>query len=215
MFLKFPAMGKVGARPRLPRSDKAKRHLRPTVLLHRLGLTSNQTTGFYPWRHEGSVARVSPSPSLGSNMSFRLAWVWIALPLLLFPLSALAGLGANASLVETDRVQLDANLRSAEVGALTQFELQLPSGTTVREYASAGGAVFAVTWDGPTLPNLRQLFGAFFQQYLDASQGGGLGAQVVRQPGLVVYSGGHMRAFHGRAYLPQLQPQGVSAESLP
>ena len=33
---------------------------------------------------------------------------------------------------------------------------------------------------------------------------------MVRQPGLVVHSGGHMRAFVGHAYVPQLVPAGVA-----
>jgi hypothetical protein len=47
--------------------------------------------------------------------------------------------------------------------------LQLPSGTSVREYADAGGTVFAVAWDGPTKPDLNQLPGQYFAEYENRS----------------------------------------------
>ncbi len=138
----------------------------------------------------------------------------VALAMLLLPLTAAAGLGGNVASVQADQAQLNAVLRATPANRYTQFELQLPSGTTVREYVSVSGTVFALTWEGPSLPDLRQLLGSYFQQYVDAVQGGGPGARLIRQAGLVVYSGGHMRAFRGRAYIAQLQPQGVAAEEL-
>ena len=140
--------------------------------------------------------------------------VIVTLAMLALPFPAAAGLGGDAASVQADQTSLNATVRTVPAKQFTQYELQLPSGTVVREYASSAGAVFAVTWGGPSLPDLRQLLGSYFQQYVDAMQGGGAGARVVRQPGLVVYSGGHMRAFRGRAYVPQLLPQGVAAEEL-
>lgn len=143
--------------------------------------------------------------------------LWLAgvtLVMLACPFPARAALGGDVASVHADRVELKATLRTAPANQFTQFELQLPSGTTVREFVSPAGAVFAVTWEGPSLPNLRQLLGGYFQRYRDAVQGGGVGARVVEQPGLVVYTGGHMRAFRGRAYVPQLLPPGVAAEEI-
>ncbi len=37
---------------------------------------------------------------------------------------------------------------------------------------------------------------------------------MVELPGLVVQSGGHMRSFAGRAYIPEALPQGVSVEAI-
>ncbi len=143
------------------------------------------------------------------------AWMGLALTALALPITAAAELGGNANLVPLDQARLNASLNVSTSNRLTRFDLRLPSGTSVREYASPAGTVFAVSWDGPTLPDLSQLLGAYFPQYLSAVQGGGIGTQLVRQSGLVVYSAGHMRAFRGRAYLPPLQPQGVLAEQLP
>ncbi|MBI4292547.1 MAG: DUF2844 domain-containing protein [Betaproteobacteria bacterium] len=138
----------------------------------------------------------------------------MALVMLAFPFSARAVLGGDVASVHSDRAELNAALRTTPANQFTQFDLQLPSGTTVREYVSATGAVFAVSWDGPSLPDLRLLLGSYFQQYRDAVRSGGVGARVVKQPGLVVYTGGHMRAFRGRAYVPQLLPPGVAAEEI-
>jgi hypothetical protein len=37
---------------------------------------------------------------------------------------------------------------------------------------------------------------------------------VIEQPGLVFYSGGHMRAFFGKAYVPETLPKGVTADAI-
>jgi len=92
----------------------------------------------------------------------------------------------------------------------------LPSGTAVKEYVSPAGMVFAVCWQGPSLPDLRQVLGRYFEQYTEAArtQRAGPGPRVTQQPGLVVETGGHMRAYFGRAYVPQMLPRGVLAEEI-
>lgn len=147
-------------------------------------------------------------------MKSLLCLVSVFVAMLALPSAAPAALGGDAASVQADQSRLNAIVQTTPANDFTQFVLQLPSGTTVREYVSLAGPVFAVTWEGPSLPDLRQLLGSYFQQYLEAIQGGGTGARVIRQPGLVVYTGGHMRAFRGLAYVPQLQPQGVVSEHL-
>jgi len=107
-------------------------------------------------------------------------------------------------------------LRISHAQAYDLHEIQAPFGTVVREYVSpASKKVFAVTWQGPRIPNLRQLLGAYFDQFARAAQARrGHGPLNVQLPGLVVQSAGHQRAFAGRAYLPQELPQGVRAEEL-
>jgi hypothetical protein len=79
--------------------------------------------------------------------------------------------------------------------------------------------VFAVAWDGPWLPDLRQVLGDQFDRYQAAMQSRqrartGRGAVVIDEQGLVVQMSGHPRAFTGRAYLPGLLPAGVQLESI-
>jgi hypothetical protein len=86
----------------------------------------------------------------------------------------------------------------------------------VREYASPNGIVFGVTWNGPWMPDLRQLLGPYFNQYMVAAQGkkAARGPVSIQLPGLVVERGGHARSFFGRAYVPQMIPQGVTADAI-
>jgi len=36
----------------------------------------------------------------------------------------------------------------------------------------------------------------------------------IQEPGLVVQVAGHMRAFFGKAYVPQMLPAGIRAEDI-
>ncbi len=86
--------------------------------------------------------------------------------------------------------------------------------TVIREYVSPAGKVFAVTWEGPMLPNMRQLLGPYFQQFADAVQSEASSSRARRplnivRPDFVVQLSGRSRSFSGRAYLPQMLPAGV------
>jgi hypothetical protein len=88
----------------------------------------------------------------------------------------------------------------------------------VREYVSPAGKVFGVAWQGPRIPDLRQLLGAYYAQYESAASAARSvrhrGPLLIQEPGLVVQSGGHMRAYNGLAYVPDLLPAGVRAEEI-
>jgi hypothetical protein len=96
-------------------------------------------------------------------------------------------------------------------GTLQKQELQLPSGTVVTEYLS-NGVVYAVTWQGPTVPNLRQVLGNYFDSYRTAAKAPVVRRRLVRVDtgDLVIESSGKMRAFTGRAWVPTLLPSGVT-----
>jgi hypothetical protein len=90
----------------------------------------------------------------------------------------------------------------------------------VREYVSAtgesAGKVFALAWQGPWPPDIRQLLGSYFEQYAQAAKAQtavrlGRRPLIIEQAGLVVQIGGHPRAFTGRAYVPGMLPAGVGA----
>jgi hypothetical protein len=129
---------------------------------------------------------------------------------------ARAALGENASTVEADRQQMHANVQRAAHAAFTVHELQVADGRLVREYVAANGAVFAVTWHGPFLPDLRQLLGVHFDTIARSQhrQRGGLAHERVREGRLVFESNGHPRSFHGRAYLSDAVPAGVTLNDI-
>ncbi len=129
--------------------------------------------------------------------------------------SALAVLGGDLSTVAADQARLSAKIAVTPGARFTVHEMTVPSGTVVREFASPEGIVFAVAWQGPNMPDLQQVLGTYYATYLDALvQRRTRGPVAVELPGLVVQSSGHMRAFVGRAYLPNALPSGVTAETI-
>jgi hypothetical protein len=101
----------------------------------------------------------------------------------------------------------------AAMQGYTVHQIDTPEGMQVREYVSPSGLVFGVAWQGPFMPNLPQLLGtnfAQFQQAAPTSPARRRRALAVRTGALVVESGGHMRGFHGRAYLSNILPAGIS-----
>jgi hypothetical protein len=130
---------------------------------------------------------------------------------------ARAALGEPEASVQTDVAQLQASIKaSADRGSFRVHEIQLPSGTLLREFVSLDGNVFAVAWNGPYMPNLRQALGRYFDNYVAAAK---LNHQdhkhlQINQPDLVVQARGHMRAFSGRAYLPTALPSGFNLGDL-
>ncbi|WEY40511.1 DUF2844 domain-containing protein [Paraburkholderia sp. SUR17] len=121
-----------------------------------------------------------------------------------------ATLGESAISVNHDVASLRAVAQAAVVqAAYTVHEITLASGTVVREYVAPGGIVFGVAWEGPTLPDLKAMLGAAFDQYVAANATRKATPLAVSNNDLVVYSGGHLRAFAGHAWLPRAVPAGV------
>ncbi len=141
------------------------------------------------------------------------------LALAMAALPASASLGGDAASIQADQIHMQGarTMRAAE--SYTVHEIQATNGTKVREYISRDGKVFAVAWNGPWFPDLKQILGTYFDQYSRATQAQRTtrirrGPVMVNEPGLIVQIGGHMRAFAGRAYDPGLLPAGVGAESI-
>lgn len=128
------------------------------------------------------------------------------------PSAAEAALGQHVDSIAIDATHLSAVARASSVqAAYTVHTITLPSGTAVREYVGVNGVVFGVAWDGPTLPDLKTTLGASFDRFANSSPTRGGGPLAVSTSDLVVYSGGHLRAFAGHAYLPHALPAGVDA----
>src|ERR1700722_8655614 len=139
-----------------------------------------------------------------------------ALMVALLPRLACAALGEPEASVAADVSQLKGLIKSTLRGNYRVHEIQLPSGTVLREFAGAGGNVFAVAWSGPAIPDLRQALGRYFDVYLTAAQAkqGTRRNLLIQQSEFVMQSSGRMRAFSGRAYLPQALPPGASVDEI-
>jgi uncharacterized protein DUF2844 len=135
----------------------------------------------------------------------------------LIPHVASATLGQPEVTVQTDVAQLHAAIKSSEDRASYRVhEIQLPSGTVMREFVAPNGNVFAVAWQGPTRPDLRQALGQYFDAFASAprSKLSDRRHVQIQQGDLVLQSGGHMRALSGRAYLQSAVPSGVNIGDL-
>ncbi|WP_233851731.1 DUF2844 domain-containing protein [Paraburkholderia sp. HD33-4] len=113
-----------------------------------------------------------------------------------------------------------ASSTSSASASYTVRETTFGNGTVVREYLGASGAVFGIAWHGPQMPDLSDLLGSYFPQYVAgvkavrAARGNARGPVAVDDSGIVVRSGGHMGAFSGVAWLPSALPAGVSGSDI-
>jgi flagellar hook assembly protein FlgD len=142
-----------------------------------------------------------------------------ALFVCLSALPARAALGGDVNSIDADQAQMKGSVELKQSAAYVVHQIKASSGTTVREYVSSAGTVFAVAWNGPFLPDLQQLLGSYFDQYsagVKADKASYIGRRPlnVQLPGLVVQMTGHVRDYHGRAYLPNQVPGGIKAEDL-
>ena len=132
--------------------------------------------------------------------------------LLVYSVPSLAALGALPEQFDT----VVSSMSSAASNYVTR-DTTLSTGTRVREYISPGGLVFAVTWDGPVLPDLKALLGTYFDALVAESARmprAGRSHIGVRLPEVVIHSGGHMRAFEGSAWIPAQFPPGFTADDV-
>ncbi|PRC92061.1 hypothetical protein S2091_3196 [Solimicrobium silvestre] len=100
---------------------------------------------------------------------------------------------------------------------LNVYQVKMPSGTQIKEYANADGVVVAVTWQGPTLPNLKVLLGDHFDEFANrkpSSLAINRRSAAIHTDDLVVQSHGQMRSFAGFAYLPKLLPPGFNLDQI-
>lgn len=108
---------------------------------------------------------------------------------------------------------------STQSGRYTARSSTLESGTVVSEYATPAGLVFAVAWEGPTLPDLSNLLGNYFPTFKEKADASRANRNVgtplhIDSEGLVMRSSGRMRNFSGYAYAPDLIPAGVNISDI-
>jgi hypothetical protein len=132
--------------------------------------------------------------------------------LLLGSAPAWAVLGQSVDSVQSDLASLKGRLVTTSLSGYSVHQISRDDGTVVKEFVSSDGKVFGITWQGPTMPNLAQLLGTYFPQFQQAARSAvhRRGPLSLQTSELVVESGGHMRAFRGRAYLKSLLPNSLT-----
>lgn len=134
---------------------------------------------------------------------------------IVFSAPSFAALGGDVSSVLADQSQMKAQRRVTRMTAYSIHELQSQTGTTVREFVSPEGKVFGVAWQGQSLPNFQQVLGSYYDQFIqNAPRQRKHGPVTIQTPGLVLQSGGHMRALTGRAYVPEMVPSSVKVDEI-
>lgn len=131
---------------------------------------------------------------------------------------ARAGLGGDTASVDADAATLHGAVSVRADTPVRMLEIEVDNGIQVREWLDAAGVIFAVSWNGPAQPDMRQLLGSYYAQYTTALSAlptlGRVRAVHVRTEDLLVESDGHLRAYSGYAYLPARVPAGVATTTL-
>ncbi len=131
-----------------------------------------------------------------------------------------AALGDTAASIGHDRQVMNAEPSTTSMPSYDRHELKTADGAVVREYATrdaAGGKVFAIGFDGPTMPDMKTVLGAHYDRYMAAAaarRGHNHHVMTFDADGLVVTIVRMPRGFQGEARLPALVPQGVAVEDL-
>jgi hypothetical protein len=130
---------------------------------------------------------------------------------------AQASLGDSDSSAEADRVAFHGVRNVAVVNGLRVHEITTDS-RVIREYVSPAGIVFAVSWKGISHPDLTQLFGGYYQEYIEAERATpkvkGRGEMTVISKNVHAVRAGHMRAVLGKAWIPSLAPPGFDPSQM-
>ncbi|MGX7003683.1 DUF2844 domain-containing protein [Caballeronia sp. KNU42] len=89
----------------------------------------------------------------------------------------------------------------------------------VRQYVSSSGQVYAVSWDGPAMPDVALLLGTSFDRFRQEASSAqpnasGLHSSRVNCSDLMVETAVRLRDFSGRAWLPSALPAGVTAADI-
>src|SRR5689334_12846026 len=93
-----------------------------------------------------------------------------------------AVLGQRGDSVTADGERLAGAVRATAAAGFSVQEIEAADGAVVREYLSPGGEVFAVSWRGPTNPDLVRLLGDYYPELQRATRAPGRrhGSLVVR-----------------------------------
>lgn len=145
----------------------------------------------------------------------------IATTLSLAALPASAVLGGDDSTIAGDQMRLQGTRHPAAVSSaqVRTHEITLADGSSIRQFVTPGGIVFAVAWSTRFKPDLAALLGAHAASYAaaasEAMRAPGIRRHVeLRRGDLVVQSTAHLNSHVGKAWLQSLVPEGVRVDAL-
>ncbi len=131
--------------------------------------------------------------------------------------AAQAGLGERAESVARDHATLHGTaLRVTPMTNYQVHEITSEHGGRVREYVSPEGQVFATTWSGPTMPDLKAVLAGHYPDYVASAQAHRASHHVfsVATEGMVLRVVKLPRGITGSAHVPALVPAGVNVQDI-
>lgn len=139
------------------------------------------------------------------------------LPILLLAYagSCFAGLSGAPSDAGRKAVVMSQKLASSTSASYTDITKTLDAGTVLHEYVGSDGVVFAVSWMGPYMPDLKDILGPHFDTLVEQSRKQrGHPQMMIKRSDVVIISNGHMGAFEGKAWVPAKLPAGFTAKDV-
>jgi hypothetical protein len=135
--------------------------------------------------------------------------------------AAEAALGEGSDSIQRDQMRMASSVRRQATALRYQVHtLSTADGSSVQEYVTPGGRVFAVTWHTRYKPDFEKLLGVHHLTYVSLAR-----EAAAARPGiqrhlnlsrgdLVVHSQGFLNTFFGNAYLLSLLPEGVTPDEI-
>jgi hypothetical protein len=150
------------------------------------------------------------------GQSLRKTTLSVLLILILAHIPAWAVLGQNEATVTTDQQQMKSEDHVQDLQAYKVHELTTANGPTVREYVSPQGVVFGIAWQGRSMLNVTGFLGTYVENLQTATpsqtQIRHLRGVTVKTSDFVFTNFCRMRICTGKAYVPSLVPNNISAE---
>ena len=142
--------------------------------------------------------------------------VALVLGLLLAP-AVRAGLGERVETVARDHAAPGAPARKVTPMAHCDLhEITSAQGLRIREYVARDGTVFATTWSGPAMPDLKVALAGHYAEYHAAAQAhrGGHHVFSMSSDRLVIRVVKLPRGLVGSARVPALVPAGMDLNDI-
>ena len=117
------------------------------------------------------------------------------------------------------RSNVSSTIKKASYPLYSSHSTTLENGTVVSEFTTNNAVVFAMSWSGPTLPDLNSLLGHYFSNFKSevakTRNQRNIGTPLrMEADGLVLQSFGRMGNFAGQAYVPALVPAGLEIKDV-
>jgi hypothetical protein len=136
-------------------------------------------------------------------------------------IAAEAALGEGSDSIQRDQMRMAAGIRRQATALRYQVHtLSTADGSSIHEYLTPGGRVFAVTWHTRFKPDFEKLLGVHHLTYVGLAREAAAARPGIqrhlnlRRGDLVVRSQGFLNTFFGSAYLQSLLPEGVTPDEI-